>query len=536
MRSAASTLSQYNDQIATDLSYIKFAMASAFQPIIEKLISLVYKLLSYVNYLAKAWFGINLFGKATVKNFNKTNDSAKKLKKTLSTLNFDELNILQDNSDTGNNEIKTPSMDLSGIEEVEPPKWLEIVKNVGEWIIDHWELVALGIIGIFIAFKKFSRSNVGTSFTGFFDGLGKAAGAIAILGGLALVIKSICKLIETFSESGMSLKEVAGLLGIVLGEVALAFIILLGAMSRLEPSWQSITGAVVIFAGLALVLESVSRLIDTFSKSGMSLNEVIGLMATVLITIVALMGSVAALGPAMHAGLVPFLAVIGGISAVLIVMAATLPTILDAIGKFTETVGPVFVSIIEAVDKLITHLIDSLGRNLPPIIDSLFKNVLNFINKLGPAIDNFVTHCIKAVTKLINFVVSGIEYLVNRLVVDGVNTIIKGINSIGKYVGFTIPTMSEFKIARFNPTYMATGGIIDVPKRGVPLASNVVGGEAGAEGVLPLTDEDTMRRLGQEIGKWIIINLQLNNYIDGRLLCKIIKKIMNGQEFSTNGG
>ena len=72
VRQAASTLSSYNDKIGTDLEYIKFAMASALQPIIEKLISLVYKLLGYVNYLAKAWFGVNLFGNATLKNFNKT--------------------------------------------------------------------------------------------------------------------------------------------------------------------------------------------------------------------------------------------------------------------------------------------------------------------------------------------------------------------------------------------------------------------------------------------------------------------------------
>ena len=49
--------------------------------------------------------------------------------------------------------------------------------------------------------------------------------------------------------------------------------------------------------------------------------------------------------------------------------------------------------------------------------------------------------------------VSGIEYLVNTLVIDGVNAIIKGINKIGKYVGFTIPVIADFKMRRFVLTF-----------------------------------------------------------------------------------
>ena len=145
-------------------------------------------------------------------------------------------------------------------------------------------------------------------------------------------------------------------------------------------------------------------------------------------------------------------------------------------------------------------------------------------------------NAIIAVAKLVNFMISAVEYLVNTLVVNGINTIINGINSIGKYIGFTIPTLGQFRLARFQPTYMATGGIIDVPNRGVPLANNVVGGEAGAEGVLPLTDEATMRRLGQEIGRWIVLNIDLTGKIDKRTLFKEFIKWQNDQNFSRNGG
>lgn len=591
IRNAISTLTGYNNQLAADVEYIQFAIASTLEPVIERIVGWVYTLLQYVNYLAQAWFNVNLFANASEKNFKKANQSAKQLNKSLA--GFDEINQLSDNSGTTNS-VASPSVDLSNMENFEPPTWLEKIAEFGKPIIEFFQdiidtygpvaggiMIVVGALAGFSILKSIAKlitglgkavTGVSVDFTGFFNSLGKAAEAIAILGGLSLVITSITDLIDTFSESGMTLGEVAGLLGIVLGEVAGAFIILLGAMTLLQPSWQSIAAAAVIFAGLALVLQSVCNLIDTFATSGLSLTDVIGLMATVLITIIGLMASITLLGPAMTAGLVPFSILVAEICAVLLVMAATLPTILDAVGDFIEQTAPSLCDILKTIGTLIENIIYALGTNLPPIIRSvgdLFSSIFNgaatvvntvgntlikilnaignlvnsvlgsllgFINGLGPAINNFVDNAISAVTKLINFMISGIEYLVNTLVIDGVNAIIKGINSIGKYVGFTIPTLSEFKIARFKPTYMATGGIIDVPNRGVPLASNVIGGEAGAEGVLPLTDENTMRRLGQEIAKWIVLNIQLNNYIDGRLLAKFVKQIINGQEFSRNGG
>lgn len=541
VRSAISTLSGYNKQLSTDIEYIQFAIASILEPIIERIVSWVFTLLQYVNYLAQAWFNVNLFANASEKNFKSANQSAKQLNKTLA--GFDEINQLQDTSQSDSSASLSPSVDLSNTEEFQPPAWLagiatffKPVVDFFKEIIDKYGLVAGGImivVGAIAGFRilksignlftNFGKSVKGVSvdFTDFFKSLGKAAEALAVLGGLSLVIDSITNLIDTFSESGMTLGEVAGLLGIVLGEVAGAFIVLLGAMTLLQPSWQSIAGAAVVFVGMALTLESICDLLETFSESGLELTDVIGLMTTVVLTIVGLMGAIVLLGPAMTAGLVPFSILIAEISAVLIVLSLTLPVILDAVGEFIKTSAPALCSLLEAIGNL---------------INSVLNSIVNFINKLGPAINSFVDNVISAVTKLVNFMISAIEYLVNTLIVDGINSIINGINSISKYVGITIPTLGEFKIARFQPTYMATGGIIDVPRRGVPLASNVIGGEAGAEGVLPLTDESTMRRLGQEIGKWIVLNIDLTGKIDKRILFKEFLKWQDEQNFSRNGG
>lgn len=607
IRSAMNTLSQYNQQLATDISYIQYALAKVLEPIVLGIVNLVYKLLAYVNYLAQAWFNVNLFAGASANSFSKASNSlssatkqAKELKNI--TQGFDEMNILQDNSsaDVGSGGF-APSMDLGNMQNVEIPEWLVKFKEFCQPVIDFFNKiiekygpVAGGIaivVGALIGFSiiktiinlitKLGKSVTGISadFTGFFNALGRATEIIAILGGLTLVIGAITELIDTFSKSGMSLGEAAGLLGIVLGELAGTFIILATAMNFLTPSWQSIAGAVVIFGGLAIVLVTATNLIDTFSKSGMTLGEVIGLMATILVTIVALMGSVALLGPMMTAGLVPFVTVIAGISALLIVMAATLPTILDACAKFMNDIAPVIIITIITINECINNTIKALGEVLPPIIESLgkvfdtiFKGIVNivrsvgdtvskiidsigkvlieikniikqvgdtitqvantiilFINRLGPAINNFVDNTIIAITKLVNFIVSAVEYLVNTAL-GGLNGVIGTIN---KVPGINIPKINAVYIPRFRPR-LATGGIVNMPGKGVDIGG-VIAGEAGREGVLPLTNAETMAELGREIGKWITVNNVLNNYMDGRLIQR--KMVQRQQElaFAKNG-
>lgn len=524
-----------NESVKNSLNSIKVNLLTAFAPIYNACLPAIQTLM---NGLAKltgtiAIFVSSLFGKS-IKDAKKEaqglTNALKKTKKAQEQLNdstasFDKLNVIQKepsssgadasggvNFNNGELQYSEGLLNiLNKIKDVLSPVW-KFIKKIYDWckkfVQDNglvgWILLAIGAIAGFIILRKVIKwfkdlkkgvKGVTVDFTGFFNSLGTTATAIAILGGLKLVLDSVSKLIQTFSESGLSLGEVAGLLGIVLGELVGAFILLLGAMKLLEPSWQSIAGAVVIFAGFAIVIESVAHLIDAFANSGLSLNEVIGLMATILISIVALMGSIAVLGPMMTAGLGPFSLLVAEISAILIIMAATLPIILNAVGIFIEQTAPYLCLILTTIGELISNIIYALGTTLPPIIQStgyLFQTIfsgasqviktlgdtmvkileaigslvekvlqstLNFINELGPAIDNFVSNTISAVTKLINFIVSGIEYLVNTLVVGGVNKIIEGINSIGEYVGFTIPILPNMEIPRFVPK-LAKGAVI----------------------------------------------------------------------------
>ena len=150
VRQAMSSVSQYNEQIATDVEYIRYALGSMLQPIIEGLIQLAFRLLTYVNYIAQAWFGVNLFANASTKSFEKNNKalgssvkSAKELNKQIAS--FDEMNVLNDTSSNsgggaGADAISLPSMDLSQWQG-EVPEWVK-------WIAENKDLVIAGLLGI----------------------------------------------------------------------------------------------------------------------------------------------------------------------------------------------------------------------------------------------------------------------------------------------------------------------------------------------------------------------------------------------------
>lgn len=481
------------------------AIGNVFIPILLKIMPIIIAvtelLTDFANWLADFFgfgdldFSIDTGG--TQAGIEQIGDSAdnttKKLKKMLAP--FDELNVIDFGESSGATENIGGSLGIdyfdydatAGVTEDLRKKIDEIKKILGPVLI-----AVLAIAGAF-ALWKIGKSvatflgkgkeikematgvtSLKTGFNNFFTSLGKATEGIAILGGIALIIQSLTELIKVFSESNRSLGEVLGLVGGSIGIIVAAFEIMFITMSKMQPSWQSIAGAVVILGGFALIINQVSKLLDTFSKTGMEVSDVVGLMAAIFVPIVALMASVALIGPAMTAGLIPFLAVIAGVSATLLVMEATLPTILDACSKFLTAIAPYVIQMVETIYKGIELIILALGTTLPPIIDSvgnlfdkifggiakvietvgntmigimntskwLVIDVLNaivkFINDLGPAINNFVDNAIQAVVKLVNFMVSAVEYLINTVVVNAARTAIKALNLIPG-VDITLP-------------------------------------------------------------------------------------------------
>ena len=154
LRRASSDLANYDKQYAINLEYIRFVLTQPIAPVLRGIVELAMKLLSYINMIAQAWFGVNLFSSGSAENFKKMKSSAggvskavKQIKKDL--LGFDEINVLTDQSDTGTRAgaggVGMPSFDISDYQG-EIPEWMK-------WIADNKGLLIGALLGIVTALK-----------------------------------------------------------------------------------------------------------------------------------------------------------------------------------------------------------------------------------------------------------------------------------------------------------------------------------------------------------------------------------------------
>lgn len=239
VRSAISLVSQYNSQVATDIDYMKYALANALAPIVQKLISMAFTLLSYLNAITTAWFGINLFSNSTAKNFQKmkksassTAKSAKEIQKSLQ--GFDEMNVLQDNSgkgnsgNTGGGTSNIPSMDLSSMQ-IETPAWLQ-------WIIDNKDLILQILAGVVAGILAIKLGLTGIQALGI---------GLAIAGIVGLISSLIAYLNDPSWENFGKIISNIGLiilgLGLIIGNVPLIVAgAIMAIVGLIVSNWESI--------------------------------------------------------------------------------------------------------------------------------------------------------------------------------------------------------------------------------------------------------------------------------------------------------
>ena len=95
--------------------------------------------------------------------------------------------------------------------------------------------------------------------------------------------------------------------------------------------------------------------------------------------------------------------------------------------------------------------------------------------------------------------------------------------------------MGVFGSAGWMMPRMATGGIVNVPNRGTLVGGgSAIAGEAGAEGIVPLTDQQAMSTLGAEIGRNVLVNLTNITTMNGRVISRELKNIQSDQDFAYN--
>ena len=151
-------------------------------------------------------------------------------------------------------------------------------------------------------------------------------------------------------------------------------------------------------------------------------------------------------------------------------------------------------------------------------------------------IQNFLTEKFGIVGTVIgNVIGGGIKGIVNAILSwaeSKINGFLGSINSaialVNKIPGVNIKPINFVHFPR-----LAKGGIINMPGRGVPVGS-AIGGERGQEGVIPLTDSQQMALLGEAIGRYITINANITNMMNGRIISRELERIQNDKDFAFN--
>ena len=205
VRRAVNTLTEDNEQLATDIKFIQYAIAQMLKPAVEFIVRSLYKLIGLINAVYIKLFGTSLFTQEMVNNFNKVNKSANKLKKTLT--GFDELNILNDDGSVGvAGNIAMPNLDQATKEmDTWMKKTSQSFYNLGDEIAKAlsnpqafskaygvWDKFMYGIVqlayGLYEPFKGLidAAAAVGETIYGIFTG-----DLVLIKDGIVNFVKSI---------------------------------------------------------------------------------------------------------------------------------------------------------------------------------------------------------------------------------------------------------------------------------------------------------------------------------------------------------
>lgn len=486
MSSASSTLGQYDEQYATNLEYIRYLIAQAIAPALKYVVNLASTLLSYLNYILNAWFGITLFSKNSAKNFmnakNSTGGISKntgKIKKDLQTTPFDEMNVLSDTSSSGTSGggAVAPSIDPS-LFEGKVPDWLK-------WIADNKNLILSVMAGITAGLLAWKLGLKGI----------KALGIGVLISGIMYTIQSLISYLndgswENFGKIiqgiGVALLGLAIIIGSVPVAVAGAITLIVGTIVKY---WEQIKA--FLQKGIDWLVSKTDWVKDNF-----------GIVGETIYTI--------------------FTSLLQGLLNIFDSLFTAIKGMFDGIIKFIKGV---FSGDWKQAWEGIKDIFSSAWNGIKGIVSSVWQYIKSIFNSL--------VNLVKGIANTIWGVIKG---LIN-LITSGINILIRGINKLsfdapdwvpeigGKKFGFNIPEIPR----------LAKGTILNAPGRGVPVAGGTaLAGEAGREAYLPLSDTQLLEELGSTIGKYITINANITNSMNGRVISRQLQKIQNDSNFAYN--
>lgn len=492
------TLLEYNDDLAQKVSDIRLSLATLLEPVIVRIVDLVYLLLQYLNLLSTAWFGINMFSRASelsankmAKNLASGAGSAKEIKKQLA--GFDEMNVLQDQTSSGGGGgASSPGYSLKDLEGP-IPKWMEwLIKNGPEIL----SLIA-GITGGLILMRVLGLDPLTT------------VGVVLLIAGIVEAIQGLILYLQdpSFDNFGRIIIGIGVALvglGIIIGNVPLivagAIVAILGLIVKYWDEIKDFFGG--IFKWLDEQIEDAYKRGDGF---------LVGAYITIknwLLLVFNIVNDYLESAKKLLDGIIEFVK-----------------------GVFTGDWAKAW----EGIKKIGSACLDYymlLFKNFWEYTKVTLSNVWNALLDLWNSIKSKFQGIATTIGEVISGAIKGAINSVFWLIEQNINGFIRSINGIISIIN-ALPGVSLSKLSLISLPRLATGAIINQPGRGVPVGG-AIAGEAGREGILPLTDERAMAMLGREIGKWITLNAEIPVSIGNRQIARTIREVMLESDFQYN--
>ena len=482
IRQSISTLSSENDQISGDLQYMQWILAQTLKPVVEWLIKGLYFVIGLINSISKALFGIDILAGKSADAFKQAQENTKGMSSNLKDAKkqlagFDEMNVLQDTSSQG-------AGGGGGLGDWKDP-------GIGDYT-NEIEKVAE-------AFKNFKEDMKSTLENTTMDDWMDAFGNWGVF--MRGLTESVLGLVEIVSGV---FNVIAGLvkafIGLITGDTKM---LNEGIQQIVDGLLEFIAGCVDLLVGILHMLMGiiVGIVLDIFDAVISLAKSIVDTVTNVAITIGNWLGD----------RISDFIDLCVKVFTTLV---DWLTSIIKGIGNFIGDVINWILGIIKAIPTTIMNIFSSIVNWIK---NNVVNPILNLFKDIGTNVGNVISSAFKAV---VNGVLGAIEKILN-FPIKSINKLIDVINAVP---GINLGKLSTFSLPR-----LAKGGIINQPGRGI-----AVGGEHGAEGVIPLTDSQQMALLGEAIGKYINIHATIPVYVGNRQIVREMRKIEAENEFAYN--
>ena len=197
--------------------------------------------------------------------------------------------------------------------------------------------------------------------------------------------------------------------------------------------------------------------------------------------------------------------------------------VIKAFEKVGAVIGEAIANVIFGVQTKLKEVKEWMNTYVVEPIVGYFDGMWDAIGKDG--FKGFINYILQSFESAINWIGSKFVAMLNKIsfkVPDWIPEV------GGKKFGINI------KYKNVELPRLAKGTILNNPGQGVLVGGSAIAGEAGREAYLPLSDTQLLEELGSTIGRYITINANITNTMNGRVISRELKRISASDNFAMN--